>query len=104
MSDNGHPRNLPAFPPGSRTSGVVLHVTSLPSLYGIGDLGPTALAWVDQPHDAGQAWWQSLLLGPTGYGNSPYQAPIFFTYYRLLDTNGRQEAAVANLENEAAQA
>src|SRR5580658_458261 len=61
-------------PSGNRASGLLLHVTSLPSPYGIGDLGPSAFSWVDRLHDAGQAWWQSLPLGPTGYGNSPYQS------------------------------
>jgi 4-alpha-glucanotransferase len=56
-----------------RGSGLLLHVTSLPSRYGIGDVGPDAVAWVDRLHEAGQSWWQSLPLGPTGYGNSPYQ-------------------------------
>lgn len=56
-----------------RSSGVLLHVTSLPGPHGIGDLGPAAHAWVDLLADAGQAWWQILPLGPTGYGNSPYQ-------------------------------
>src|SRR5262249_35837501 len=54
-------------------SGLLLHVTSLPSPYGIGDLGPSAFSWVDCLHAAGQSWWQSLPLGPTGYGDSPYQ-------------------------------
>jgi 4-alpha-glucanotransferase len=62
------------FPSGYRASGVLLHVTSLPSPYGIGDAGPAARAWIDRLHEAGQTWWQSLPLGPTGYGNSPYQA------------------------------
>jgi 4-alpha-glucanotransferase len=48
-----------------------MHVTSLPSPYGIGDLGPAAFAWVNRLRDAGQTWWQSLPLGPTGCGNSP---------------------------------
>ncbi len=61
------------FSPEYRGSGLLLHVTSLPSRYGIGDAGPTALAWIDKLADAGQSWWQSLPLGPTGYGNSPYQ-------------------------------
>ena len=56
-----------------RGSGVLLHVTSLPSRFGIGDVGPGALAWIDRLAIAGQSWWQSLPLGPTGYGNSPYQ-------------------------------
>jgi 4-alpha-glucanotransferase len=58
---------------GDRASGLLLHVTSLPSRYGVGDFGPAALAWIDRLAAAGQSWWQSLPLGPTGYGNSPYQ-------------------------------
>jgi 4-alpha-glucanotransferase len=61
------------FPPAYRGSGLLLHVTSLPSPYGIGDVGPSAIAWIDRLQEAGQSWWQSLPLGPTGYGNSPYQ-------------------------------
>jgi 4-alpha-glucanotransferase len=66
-------QTLPPFPDGYRSSGVLMHVTSLPSRYGIGDYGPTALSWIDRLAAAGQSWWQSLPLGPTGYGNSPYQ-------------------------------
>jgi 4-alpha-glucanotransferase len=65
--------NLRPFPPDYRASGLLLHVTSLPSPYGIGDVGPSALSWVDRLAEAGQSWWQVLPLGPTGYGNSPYQ-------------------------------
>lgn len=56
-----------------RGSGILLHITSLPSPYGIGDLGPVAMSWIDRLSASGQSWWQSLPLGPTGYGNSPYQ-------------------------------
>jgi 4-alpha-glucanotransferase len=63
---------------------VLLHVTSLPSPYGIGDVGPAALAWVDRLHEAGQSWWQALPLGPTGYGNSPYQCLSSFAGNGLL--------------------
>ena len=72
------------FPPGYRAAGVLLHVASLPSPYGIGDVGPAALAWVDRLHEAGQTWWQALPLGPTGYGNSPYQALSSFAGNGLL--------------------
>src|SRR5262249_44409092 len=48
--------------------------TSLPSPYGIGDLGPSAYAWVDVLARAHQTWWQILPLGPTGFGDSPYQS------------------------------
>src|SRR5713226_2843556 len=66
--------SLPPFPADYRASGILLHVTSLPSPYGIGDVGPAAVAWVDRLHEAGQRWWQALPLGPTGYGDSPYQS------------------------------
>jgi 4-alpha-glucanotransferase len=62
------------FPPDYRASGVLLHVTSLPSPHGVGDVGPAACAWVDRLAAAGQAWWQVLPLGPTGCSHSPYQS------------------------------
>ena len=74
MSNSGGLRDIPPFRPEYRASGLLLHVTSLPSPYGIGDLGPSAFSWIDRLHDAGQRWWQALPLGPTGYGNSPYQS------------------------------
>jgi 4-alpha-glucanotransferase len=73
MSNGGVRAGVPPFPSGYLASGVLLHVTSLPSPYGIGDLGSTAFSWIDRLHSAGQRWWQMLPLGPTGYGNSPYQ-------------------------------
>ena len=42
------------------------------------------MAWIDQLHDAGQSWWQALPLGPTGYGNSPYQSLSSFAGNGLL--------------------
>jgi 4-alpha-glucanotransferase len=84
MSDDGRRLMLPPFPPGYRASGVLLHVSSLPSPYGIGDIGPAVLAWVDCLHEAGQSWWQALPLGPTGYGNSPYQSLSSFAGNELL--------------------
>lgn len=56
-----------------RASGVLLHPTSLPSRYGIGDMGPEAFRFADWLAEAGQRIWQVLPLGPTGYGESPYQ-------------------------------
>jgi 4-alpha-glucanotransferase len=56
-----------------RLSGILLHPTSLPGRYGIGDLGPEADRWIEFLASAGQRLWQILPLGPTGYGNSPYQ-------------------------------
>src|SRR5579864_6034040 len=75
---------VPLFSPDYRASGILLHVTSLPSAYGIGDLGPSAFAWIDRLYDAGQGWWQALPLGPTGYGNSPYQSLSSFAGNDLL--------------------
>src|SRR5271157_4303323 len=59
--------------PSPRSAGVLLHPSSLPGPYGIGDLGAAAYAWVDALAGAKQTWWQILPLGPTGYGDSPYQ-------------------------------
>lgn len=73
MASDGAAASVPPFPAEYRAAGVLLHVTSLPSPYGIGDLGTAAFSWIDWLHDAGQCWWQILPLGPTGYGNSPYQ-------------------------------
>lgn len=56
-----------------RSSGILLHPTSLPSPDGIGDLGPEAYHWIDFLHSSGTQMWQILPLGPTGYGDSPYQ-------------------------------
>ena len=55
MSDNGGLTNVPPFPSEYRASGLLLHVTSLPSPYGIGDLGSSAFSWIDRLHDAGQS-------------------------------------------------
>ncbi|WZO96650.1 4-alpha-glucanotransferase [Isosphaeraceae bacterium EP7] len=67
-----------------RASGILLHPTSLPSSFGIGDLGPGATAFVDYLAEAGQRWWQVLPLNPTGFGNSPYQAYSSYAGNRLL--------------------
>jgi 4-alpha-glucanotransferase len=56
-----------------RSSGIILHPTSLPGPYGIGDLGPEAHRWVDLLAASGTSLWQILPVGPTGYGDSPYQ-------------------------------
>jgi 4-alpha-glucanotransferase len=67
-----------------RTSGVLLHPTSLPGPYGIGELGEEADAFADWLADAGQSIWQVLPLGPTGYGDSPYQSFSSFAGNPLL--------------------
>jgi 4-alpha-glucanotransferase len=56
-----------------RCSGILLHVTSLPSRFGVGDLGPSAREFADFLAASGQRIWQVLPLNPTGYGDSPYQ-------------------------------
>ncbi|MEI7683946.1 MAG: 4-alpha-glucanotransferase [Planctomycetota bacterium] len=65
MSDAAHP--------SARSAGILLHPSSLPGPFGIGDLGPAAYAWIDALAHAKQSWWQILPLGPTSYGDSPYQ-------------------------------
>lgn len=67
-----------------RGSGLLLHVTSLPSPYGIGDLGPEAYRFADFLAETGQSFWQVLPLNPTGYGNSPYSSPSAFAGNTLL--------------------
>ena len=57
-----YPPSVALFPSGYRASGVVLDVGSLPSPYGIGDFGPSALSWVDRLREAGQGWWHSIQL------------------------------------------
>ena len=57
----------------SRAGGILLHPSSLPGRYGIGDLGPEAYRFVDWMDSTGCKLWQVLPLGPTGYGDSPYQ-------------------------------
>lgn len=67
-----------------RASGILLHITSLPGGYGIGDLGPEAFRFVDSLAGAGQTYWQILPLGPTGYGDSPYQCFSAFAGNTLM--------------------
>lgn len=81
-----------ARPTGSRVSGILLHPTSLPGRYGIGDMGGAAYAFVDFLAAAGQLRWQVLPLGPSGYGNSPYQCtsswagnPLLISLERLAE-------------------
>ena len=67
-----------------RASGILLHPTSLPGPFGIGDLGPEAYAFAEFLEAAGQSLWQVLPLGPTGYGNSPYSCYSAFAGNTLL--------------------
>jgi 4-alpha-glucanotransferase len=58
----------------ARSSGILLHPTSLPGRFGIGDLGPEAYQFIDYLADGNQTLWQIMPLGPTGYGDSPYSS------------------------------
>src|SRR6185295_5540779 len=78
-----NPENL-VNPVQKRRSGVLLHPTSLPGPYGIGDLGPEAYKFADFLVEAGQSLWQVLPLGPTGYGDSPYACYSAFAGNTLL--------------------
>ncbi|MCJ7743107.1 MAG: 4-alpha-glucanotransferase, partial [Dehalococcoidales bacterium] len=77
-----------------RASGILLHPTSLPGRFGIGDLGREAYRFADFLADTGQHLWQMLPLGPTGYDNSPYHSlsvfagnPFLISLERLLEDN-----------------
>ena len=67
-----------------RSAGILLHPTSLPGKFGIGDLGSDAFRFVDFLKDSGQTLWQVFPLGPTGYGDSPYQCFSAFAGNPLL--------------------
>ena len=75
-----------------RESGILLHITSLPSKYGVGSLGKPAYKFVDFLQKAGQKIWQILPIGPTAYGDSPYSStsayainPFFIDLEMLLE-------------------
>jgi 4-alpha-glucanotransferase len=61
-----------------RSSGILMHITSLPNPYGVGTFGKEAYEFVDFLKASGQSYWQLLPIGPTGYGESPYQSPSTF--------------------------
>ncbi len=77
-----------------RASGILLHISSLPSPYGIGTLGEEAYRFVDFLKSAQQRYWQMLPMGPTSYGDSPYQSfsafagNPYFIDLRLLEQDG----------------
>jgi 4-alpha-glucanotransferase len=94
-----------------RASGVLLHPTSLPSRYGIGDMGPEAFRFADWLAAAGQRIWQVLPLGPTGYGESPYQLfsafagnPMLISPDALLERGWLDAADLANVPDFPAEA
>ena len=67
-----------------RRSGLLLHISSLPGAGGIGTLGKEAFAFADFLHDSGMSLWQVLPMGPTGYGESPYQSSSVFAGNPML--------------------
>ena len=69
-----------------RSSGILMHITSLPGPYGVGTMGKQAHAFVDFLEEAGQTCWQILPLTPTGFGDSPYQScSTFAGNHYLID-------------------
>ncbi|HEY3444267.1 MAG TPA: 4-alpha-glucanotransferase [Paludibaculum sp.] len=89
----------------ARQSGVLLHPTSLPGGHGVGDLGPEAFAFVDFLVAAKQTLWQVLPLGPTGYGDSPYQCfsafagnPLLVSLELLAQEGWLDEASLRGVE------
>jgi 4-alpha-glucanotransferase len=90
--------------PFERSSGLLLHITSLPAYGGIGDLGPAAYDFADFLAASKQRLWQVLPLSPTGYGNSPYAAlsafagnPLLISLERLCDWGWIGVERIANL-------
>ena len=86
-----------------RSSGILLHPTSLPGSYGIGDFGAEARRFADFLAAAGQKLWQVLPLGPTGYGESPYQCfsawagnPLLISLERLVEQGWLDASALKN--------
>ncbi|HWQ84515.1 MAG TPA: 4-alpha-glucanotransferase, partial [Anaerolineales bacterium] len=88
----GHTSSEPPDKTAKRASGILLHPTSLPGRFGIGDLGEAAYHFVDFLADSRQQLWQIMPLGPTSYGDSPYQAlsafagnPLLINLERLIE-------------------
>jgi 4-alpha-glucanotransferase len=89
-----------------RSSGILLHPTSLPGKYGIGDLGENAYRFVDWLEEHGQSIWQILPLGPTSYGDSPYQTlsafagnPNLISLAHFIEYDWFDESDLADVPN-----
>ena len=87
-----------------RSSGILLHPISLPGPFGIGDLGPQAHAFIDFLGETGQSLWQFLPLGPTGFGDSPYQCfsaragnPLLISPERLVEKGWLASSALGSV-------
>lgn len=90
--------------PFPRVSGILLHPTSFPSRFGIGDLGPEAYRFIEFLAESDQQLWQVLPLGPTGFGNSPYMSysamagnPLLISLERLRDDGWLTDDDLAHL-------
>ena len=90
-----------------RSSGVLLHISSLPSKYGIGTLGKQAYEFIDYLSECGLSYWQVLPIGPTGYGDSPYQtfstfagSPYYIDPYLLFEDGLLRSTDLRKLEKE----
>ena len=82
-----------------RSSGILMHITSLPGPYGVGTMGKNAFAFVDFLEKAGQSLWQILPLTPTGYGDSPYQScSTFAGNHYLIDLDALIEEGLLKEE------
>ena len=82
-----------------RESGILMHISSLPSPYGIGTMGKCAYEFVDFLVEAGQRYWQILPLSPTGYGDSPYQSfSTFAGNHYLIDLDTLVEEGLLQQE------
>ncbi|HVZ36397.1 MAG TPA: 4-alpha-glucanotransferase, partial [Polyangiaceae bacterium] len=92
-----------------RSSGTLLHVSSLPGCHGLGDLGPAAYRFADFLQRAGQTWWQMLPIGPLGASNSPYDSPSahagnpLFISLELLAERGHLDATDVGQSHKLAQ-
>ena len=91
----------------NRTAGILLSVSSLPSKYGIGCFSKSAYEFADWLKEAGQSYWQILPLGPTSYGDSPYQSfstyagnPYFISLEDLIEEGVLTEKECEKLETE----
>ena len=82
-----------------RGAGILLPISSLPSPYGIGSLGQEAYYFVDQLKEAGQRYWQVLPVGPTSFGDSPYQSfSTFAGNPYFIDLDMLQEEGLLKME------
>ncbi|MDO4778273.1 MAG: 4-alpha-glucanotransferase [Tissierellia bacterium] len=82
-----------------RVSGILMHISSLPSPYGIGTIGKSARDFADFLDNAGQTYWQMLPVGPTGYGDSPYQSfSTFAGNPYLIDLDTLKDQELINME------